>query len=287
MKRWVPFISLSLLWGSSFILMKRGLDAFTPMQIAALRITIAGLVMVPFILGKAKNVPKKAWPFILIIGILGNAIPAFLFPLAETKINSSSTGILNVMSPVFTLILGVMFFGFRFKKTQNYGVFVGFLGALILLLMGGGEVNVEEHIFYSLLVIFATVLYGLSTNITKRYLQEVSPIYASGFALVFVSIPYWIYLLGFSDILSVFQTNEYAWASLGYISILAALGTSLALVLFYYLVQQTSTIFSASVTYIIPIVALAWGLLDGETFSPWELFGMFVIMLGVYLVNSK
>lgn len=287
MKRWVPFLLLSFLWGSSFILMKRGLDAFSPLQIAALRICIAGLVMLPFVWGKAKQVSQKAWPYILIIGIIGNAIPAFLFPLAETKINSSSTGILNVMSPVFTLVLGLTFFGFRFKTKQIYGVFLGFIGAIILLSMGGGELNMGSHINYSLLVVFATVLYGLSTNITKKYLQETSPIFASGFALVFVSIPYWIYLLGFSDIEQVFATSEYAWASLGYISILAALGTSLALVLFYYLVQQTDTLFSSSVTYIIPMVALGWGLLDGEIISPWELLGMLVIMVGVYLINSK
>lgn len=267
--------------------MKRGLDAFSPLQIAALRISLAGLVMAPLVMGSVKKVPKDKWKFIFMIGLLGNAIPAFLFPLAETQISSASTGILNVISPVFTLLLGLWFFGFSFSNKQIYGVILGFLGALVLLLMGGGELDFGKHISYSMLVVAATVLYGLTTNIMKRNLNEVSPLYATGFALLFVSIPYWIYLLGFSDIQQVMETNPQAWASLGYVSILAIMGTSLALFLFYQLVQQTSTIFSATVTYLIPIVALGWGLLDGETINFWEVIGMLVIMSGVYLVNSK
>lgn len=267
--------------------MKRGLDAFSPLQIAALRISIAGLVMLPLVIGKAKEIPRDKWKYIFAIGLLGNAIPAFLFPLAETQISSASTAILNVISPVFTLLLGLFFFGFTFKTRQIYGVIIGFAGALVLLLMGGGELDFGKHISYSMLVVIATVLYGLTTNIMKRHLNEISALYATGFALLIVSVPYWIYLLGFSDIYTTFETQPKAWASLGYISILAALGTSLALFLFYQLVQRTSTIFSASVTYMIPIVALGWGLLDGETINFWEVMGMIVIMAGVYLVNSK
>ncbi|MEL6673593.1 MAG: DMT family transporter [Bacteroidota bacterium] len=287
MKKWGIYIFLALVWGSSFILIKKGLIAFTPYQIAGLRILIAAGVLAPFILGRAKEVKPEAWKYIFLIGIVGNAIPAFLFPLAEQKISSASAGILNVLSPVFTMILGVLFFQLKGKVRQGIGILLGFGGAVGLILAGDGEVDIISQLLYAGFVVLATVGYGLSTNIMKRYLSDTPAVLASGFGLAFVSIPYIFYLFFFAELPQTFAEQPHAWTSLGYIFILGAMGTAIALVLFYRLVQITEPIFSSSVTYVIPIVALALGLMDGETITAGQIGFMLVILAGVYLVNRK
>ena len=285
--KWGIYLLLALVWGSSFILIMRGLDAFTPMQIAAFRMIIAGLSLLPFVLGKAHKVKREEWKYIILMGLSGNAIPAFLFPLAETKINSATAGILNVLSPIWVLVLGTLFFSFTFSRRQFMGIFLGFVGVASLILLGNEELAFNENVAYSMLPVLAAMGYGLSTIIMKKYLNQTPSRLASGFGLLIVSIPYVIYLIGFSDIITVFETQPKAWASLGYVSILAVFGTGIATVLFYRLVQMTNPIFSSSVTYVIPLVALAWGLLDGEQIGPWQILSMFVILGGVYLVNER
>lgn len=283
---WTTFILLCLVWGSSFILIKKALIAFNPFQIAGLRMLLAALLLLPFVIGKAKKLTATEWKFVMIMGLIGNGIPAFLFPLAETRINSATAGVMNALSPLFVLLIGFLLFEFRFSSRQVAGVFLGLTGALILILSGGAEVDLWGNALYSILIVIATVLYGFSTNIMKKYLNHAPSVLASGFALLTISVPYSIYLL-FAGIPEVFRTNDHAWASLGYIVILGGLGTAVALVLFYRLVQVSGPIFASSVTYFIPVVALMWGLLDGETFSLAQFGGMGVILVGVYLSNRK
>ncbi|MDX2245578.1 MAG: EamA family transporter [Bacteroidia bacterium] len=286
MTSWAIFILLCLVWGSSFILIKRALIAFNPFQIAGLRMVIAAIILLPFVVGKAKKLTRNEWRYVMVVGLIGNGIPAFLFPLAETHINSATAGILNALSPLFVLLIGFILFNFRFSTQQVVGVILGLAGAMILILSGEKEINLLENTFYTFLVIIATVLYGFTTNIMKRHLNHTPSVLASGFALLTISVPYSIYLL-FSGLPEVFATHEHAWASLGYVSILSALGTAVSLVLFYRLVQMTGPIFASSVTYFIPVVALMWGLLDGERFSMIQFAGMGVILVGVYLANRK
>ena len=287
MLKWILFIGLCLVWGSSFILIMRGLEAFTPLQLGAIRIVIAAAVLLPFVIGKAKKVKKTEWKFILLIGLLGNGIPAFLFPLAETRITSASAGILNMLSPLFVLVLGLLFFGFAFTRRQSLGVVLGLIGVLVLLSAGGQDVDLFEHISYSMLVVLATLGYGLSTVMIKKYLNETPPILASGFGLLSVAVPYLIYLLTISDISTVFAENPLAWESFVYVFILGSLGTAVALIMFYSLLQRTNPIFSASITYVMPIVALMWGLLDGEQIGVMQLLGMGIIFIGVFLANAQ
>jgi drug/metabolite transporter (DMT)-like permease len=283
---WLLFAYLVLTWGSSFILIKRGLEAFDPFQLAGLRIVIAGLVLAPFILHRAREVSRVEWKYILSVGAIGNAIPAFLFPIAETQLNSATAGILNTLSPLFVLGIGVFFFKLQPSPSQKWGILTGFLGASILVLGGGGEIELIDSIYYSSLVILATLCYGLSTNIMKRFLNKTPSVLASGYALLSMAIPYGIYL-SFSGIEEPFvQAHPEVWMSLVYVIILAALGTALALVCFYRLVQVTDPIFSSSVTYAIPIMALFWGLLDGETVYPMQYLGIAAILAGVYLTNK-
>lgn len=285
---WAILVILALVWGSSFILIKRGLDAFSAPQVGGLRLVVAGLCAIPLIWGQAHRVKKEAWKWILVVGVVGNAIPAVLFPLAETRLNSASVGVLNVMSPIFVLIFGFLFFQFRFSVLQIVGVALGFGGVLMLILLGDQTVSVSEHLLYAGAAVLATVGYGLSTNIMKRYLQDVPSTLAPSFALFFMGIPYAVYLIFFAELQIPFQVDsDLAWTSLAYIVLLGAVGTALALVLFYRLVQISDPIIAASVTYLIPIVALFWGWVDGETLTALQSVGIGVILVGVYLVNRK
>ncbi len=284
---WLLFTYLVLSWGSSFILIKKALEAFEPFQVAGLRIVIAGLVMLPFILHRAHEVSRQEWRFILLVGAVGNAIPAFLFPIAETFLNSATTGILNTLSPLFTLGLGILFFQLQPNRFQKWGIALGFIGAIILILGGGGSLDLKANLLYSGLVVLATLCYGLSTNIMKRFLNTTPSMLATGYALLAMALPYGVYLL-FSGVEQVFVSDpSQAWISLACVAILAAFGTALALVFFYRLVQITDPIFSASVTYAIPIVALLWGLLDGEKIYPVQFLGIAAILAGVFFANKK
>ena len=285
---WAILIFLALVWGSSFILIKRGLLAFSPSQVGGLRLSVAGLVAIPLVWGKAHRVPAKAWIWIIVVGVVGNAIPAVLFPFAETKLNSATVGVLNSMSPIFVLIFGFLFFQFRFSLLQVLGVAMGFGGVLMLILLGDQEISMEDNLLYTGAAVLATVGYGLTTNVMKRFLQDVPATIAPTFALLFMGLPFAIYLLIAGNLGEAFSTHgSQAWISLGYIVILGALGTALALVLFYKLVQISDPIIAASVTYLIPIVALFWGWVDGEHLTPLQYLGISIILGGVWLVNRK
>ncbi|MEM7371483.1 MAG: EamA family transporter [Bacteroidota bacterium] len=279
------YFLLAMVWGSSFILMKKALLAFTPLQIGALRMVVAGLVMLPFLLGKASQLSRKDWVFVVAVGIFGNGLPAFLFPMAETHINSASVGMLNSLSPLFTLIIGVLFFRLPFVWTKSIGIILGFVGAAILVLAKDQSVDAMQHVQYAILVVIATIGYGLSTNIMKSFLSELPTLLASGFALVSVAIPYGTYLLIASDISTVFASSPYAWSSFLFIIILGAVGTALALIWYYRLLRLTDPIISSSVAYVIPIVALIWGLIDGEHINGLQFLAMGIILAGVWMAN--
>lgn len=292
MKRISPLLSwgilllLALVWGSSFILIKRGLDAFNPFELGALRMVIAGLCLLPFGFSYFKHVPARAWKPLLLVGLLGNGLPAFLFPLAEQVIGSASTGILNTLTPIFVLVLGVLYFGLPFSGGKLVGVVLGLLGSVLLIVLGEGHISLGEHVLYSAYALLGCIGYAISSNITKAHLNEVNSIAISAFSIISMAIPYLIYLLFVLSKEPIFL-RPHALASLGYISILAVLGTVFALILFYRLVQLTDPVFTASVTYLIPIVAVSWGLLDGEQLSPYQFIGMGVILLGVYLTTQN
>lgn len=289
-RRWFAafiFLFLCLTWGSSFILMKKGLESFSPLQIAGLRLVAAALTLLPFVLRKLQKLSAQEWRTILTVGIVGNGIPAFLFPLAETHINSASAGILNALSPLFALLLGQLVFQFQFTRAQNLGVLIGFVGAVLLVISGGGELDFFTHIQYSLLVVLATVGYGLSTILIKKYLNHTPPILSTGLAFCMMAIPYGLYLVFFGQMGTALATQPKFWESLVYILILGSGGTALAVYLYYRLIQMTDPIVASSVTYLIPVVALGWGLLDGEIFQAGQVLGMAVILIGVYLANRK
>jgi drug/metabolite transporter (DMT)-like permease len=283
---WCILIALALIWGSSFILMKRGLNVYTSDEVAALRIFIAFLFLSPLIFKHVKKPLLKHWPAFLGMGMLGNFLPAFLFTKAETVISSSLAGMLNSLTPLFTLLLGVLLFKSKTKLINGIGILIGLVGAIGLLTVGKTE-DMNNNLSYGLYVVLATFFYALSVNIIKKFLNEVPSITATVWALMLIGPPAGIYLFGCTDFTVRLQNDPAALNSLGYVTILAVFGTAISVIIFNVLIRNTNALFASSVTYLIPIVAMCWGLFDKEAVLPMHFIWIALILLGVYLVNKK
>ena len=286
----VELIVLAIIWGSSFILMKRAL--FDPEgnkvlqgdHLGALRMVISGIVIFPFVLRQMKKYSFKKRGLFFLVGMIGNGLPAVLFGIAQTQIDSCVAGILNATVPIFALIIGVLFFGLKTQWTSLLGVFFGFLGVGILVLLDAqGSLDFNA---YALLILAATVCYGVSVNLIRKFLHDVPSLVITGCAFGFQIIPFGGYLL-FTNFTDVLTTEPMIWRSLGYTSVLAIVGTSFAVWLFNDLIKRTSQVVATSVTYLIPLVAIAWGVADHESFGLYDFFGAVIVLIGVYLINKK
>lgn len=282
---WILLICLSLVWGSSFILMKRGLEAFSSEQVAALRIGIAFVFLLPFLIKHYKIDIKKYGLGLLIMGMFGNFIPAFLFTKAETGISSSLAGMLNALTPLFTLAIGNFLLKTKAGKLQIAGVLLGFGGALLLLSFSEGQKSTEPLLFGGL-VVLATLCYAISVNGIKRFLSDLNSIKASVWAFMFMGPPA-LFVLFRSDFLTVLATHPQAYESLGYISILAIIGSALSVMVFNLLIKLSGPVFASSCTYLIPVVAIFWGFVDGENIHGMQIFAILIILGGIWLINSK
>jgi drug/metabolite transporter (DMT)-like permease len=282
---WTLLLMLSLIWGSSFILIKRGLDAFNFEQVAALRLFIAFIFSSIIGWKYYIKLPKGKLKYLFLTGLVGNGIPAFLFTKSETFLGSGIVGILNVLVPLFTLFIGVCFYNLKVKPLNYLGVGIGMIGTLYLLYPDIQELN-EKTLLYSLLVILATMCYGWSSNIIKTHLQDLNPLQITTIAFTFVGPWAGIYLFS-GDFIEVMQTHPKAWASIGYTAILAIIGSALSLIAFNALIKMKGALFATSCTYIIPVVAVLWGLIDHETITSHHIIGFLVILAGVYLVNKR
>jgi len=283
--QWAILGLLSIIWGSSFILMKKGLIVYSSFEVGALRVTIVMFSLLPFILKFFKDIPKNKWKYLIAIGFIGNGAPAFLFAYAQTGIDSYLAGILNALTPLFTLLIGVGFFRIKGTLLKILGVAIGMVGAVGLIAVSGGK-SFEFNLSYGIFVIIATICYAINVNIIKTHLSSIKAIHITGFAYFFTGIPCLIFLL-FTDFGNDLITHEKGIESFIYIILLAVFGTAIALTIFNNLIKHTSALFASSVTYLIPIVALLWGILDGELFKPSFLLWISLILLGVYLVNFR
>lgn len=276
---------LAIVWGSSFILMKKGLESFDPIQVGTIRIMFACLVLLPIAVKNISTHFKKDWKKFLTVGLIGNFTPAILFAYAETGISSSLAGILNALTPIFTLIVGTLAFATKINRWQVLGLVIGFAGSVALTFIGvdGGLGNFNH---FAVAVIVATLGYGISINLLKKFFQNLpTPVLTS---LIFFSVgPIAVIYLLTTDFIPTIINKPESWSSLFYIFLLGAVGTSFALILFNKLIQQTTAVFASTVTYLIPIIAVAWGILDGETLYPIHFIGMAMIISGVYIVNWK
>lgn len=281
--RWFYLILLSLIWGSSFILMKKALIGLSPVQVGALRILIAGIVLVSISYKNLGTITKRQWPYLLISSFSGTFFPAFLFVYAIRHIDSSIASLLNSLTPLNTFVLGVLLFGAPFINKQFFGILLGLLGAGFLIVKGA-QINPDQNYYYALLILLATIGYGLNINIVKRYLQELKPITITLSNFVISFIPASI-ILWASDF-SLLESDAVAKQSLFYVLLLAVVCTAFANVVFYKLVSISSPVFTSSVTYLIPLVAVIFGILDGEKISVFQLIAASIIFLGIYLSNK-
>lgn len=279
-------VILSVVWGSSFILIKKALIGLTPLQLGALRTLFAATFLLLIGFNYVKKIKKHEWKWIAISAFSGTFIPAFLFAFAETEIDSGIASILNSTTPIMALIFGAVLFSIAYTRNQLIGVFVGLIGSL-LLIWSGTEIHPDQNYWYAILVLLASVCYALNVNIIKRHLQDIPAIAIAVGNFVVLIIPAFLVLV-FSDFFNKKTlSNPLVHESLGYLVILAIIGTGVAKVLFNKLVQISTPVFASSVTYTIPIIALFWGLLDGESFSLWQAAAALVILLGVLLTNRK
>jgi len=284
---WIILIALSLVWGSSFILMKQGLKAFSSDEVAGLRITIASAFMLPFLVAHYKLDVKKNLKGLLLMGVFGNLIPAFLFTKAETQISSSLTGMLNALTPMFTIIIGMISFNHKISKNQIIGVLVGLIGAIALVMMGDDKDDQTKNVMYSLLVAAATLCYAISVNGIKAYLGHVNSLTATVWSFTLIGPVAAIYLFGFTDVIAHATQHPEGMRSLGFVSILAIVGSALSVVVYNTLIKLSGTVFAASCTYLIPIVAIGWGLFDGEIINLAQILAVIVVITGIWMINSS
>lgn len=280
---WFLLLLLALVWGSSFILIKKSLLTFTAYEVGALRIAISFIAFVPLLISRRRDIPWDKWLPLLVIGLAGSAIPAFLYPMAETQLSSSVVGVLNSMTPLFAVIFGVLFFGAKVVRNQFIGVLIGLSGAVLLILLNNSTESTTVN-SYALLVVLGTMLYATSVNTVKKYFQDLNSTTLSAVAFLFVGPPAIAYVL-YCDSFSKVMVSSDGLLSLGAVLILSLAGTVAATVLFYKMVQMTNVAFSTSVAYLIPIIAILLGVLDDEPFSWYILVGMGLILTGVYFTR--
>jgi drug/metabolite transporter (DMT)-like permease len=284
-QKWFYLIILSIVWGSSFILMKKALLGITPVQLGALRMIFTAIFLLSVAFSSIKKIKKRHWKYIIYTALAGTFIPGFLFAFAITTIDSSIVSILNSFTPFNTLILGSIFFGFAFKKAQLYGVLIGLVGTSVLILKGA-DLHPDQNYWYALLIIIASVGYAFNANMLKKYLSDLDALAITTGNFLLLIIPATIVLFC-TDFFETFDSgNEVLMHSLGYLVVLSVLGTGIAKTIYNKLVHISDPVFSSSVTYLIPLVAIFWGVLDGEKLSLIQVFSGAIILIGVYLVNK-
>ncbi|MGB8375355.1 MAG: DMT family transporter [Salegentibacter sp.] len=281
--KWLYLVLLSLVWGSSFILIKKGLVGLTALQVGSFRIIFAALFLILVGFKSLMKLNRRQWKWIVISGFLGSYFPVYLFSFAETEIDSAIASILNATTPLLTLIFGGIFFSAIFTQNKIIGVVIGLLGTIGLIL-SGASINPDQNYLFSGLVIVAASCYAMNVNILKRFMSDISPlgIAAGNFSTLLFPALVALYLSGF------FEQNlgqSEIQLSVMFVAILGIIGTGVAMIMFNKLVQISDPVFTTSVTYTIPVVALGWGILDGETFSSWQFISALIILTGVFIVN--
>ena len=285
-KKWFFLFILAITWGSSFILIKKGLQGLSPLQLGSLRTVISALFIFTIGFKSLKTIQSHQWKWIVITGFLGTFSPSFLFAFAETEVDSGVVSILNSLVPLNTILIGLAVFKITSTKTQVFGVILGFIGASMLI-FNSMELHPDQNYLYAGFVVLATVMYASSVNIIKRYLQDVKPIAIATGNFVAIVIPA-VLVLSFSNFFTI-QTfeNDAIYRSIGCVAILSLFGTVMAKIIFNTLIQISSPVFASSVTYLMPVVALLWGLLDGEVFGLNQGLASLLIVSGIYLANKK
>ena len=283
--KWLLLFFLGSVWGSSFILMQLGLKGVNSIQLGALRILFAGIFLITIGFKQLTKIPSYKWKYIALTALCGTFVPAFLFAIALKHIDGSVSSILNSLTPLNTLIIGLLFFSIQVERRQIIGVIMGFLGCLLLVYFGNND-NTTENYLYAILIFIASIMYGLNVNFIKKYLSDLKPLTISVGNFTIMLIPAFLILFfsGFFDIVSEEKTQH----ALLFITILGIVGTGFSNILFFKLIQLSSPIFASSVTYIIPVMAFILGFsFMNETLNIFQVFGALVVLLGVYFSSRK
>lgn len=283
--KWYLLGFLGCVWGSSFILMQLGLQGVNSIQLGSLRILFAALFLMIVGFKQIAKIPLYKWKYIALTSVFGTFVPAYLFAIALSKIDGSVSAILNSLTPLNTLLVGLFFFGLDVQRRQFFGVIIGFIGCVLLVLFGDGE-NTTENYYYAILIVIASIFYGINVNLIKKYLSDLKPLAIStgNFVVMFVPALLVLYFSGFFDIVH----QEKVQTSLGFIVVLGIVGTGFSNILFFKLIQLSSPVFASSVTYIIPVVAIMLGyLFMNETLSIVQVIGALVVLVGVYFSSRK
>ena len=285
-KKWIYLIALSLIWGSSFILIKKSLIGLSPLQVGSLRIVFSSIMIFLIAFNKIKTIQKDKWRWIAVSAVIGTFFPAVLFAFAETQIDSAVAAILNSLVPMNTVLIGLAVFKISTTKIQSAGVIIGFIGTSVLII-SGSDLNPDQNYLYSGLVIICSILYATNVNLIKKYLYDVNAvaIAAGQFFVIFVPSIIVLVYSGFFDL--EFRNNDLLYDSLLYVLLLSFFGTAMAKILFNKLIQISSPVFASSVTYSMLIVSVLWGILDGELFNINQAVATILIIIGVYLSNKK
>ncbi len=282
--KWLLLFILALIWGSSFILIKRSLVGLSPMQLGSLRIIFCAIFLLLIGFKSITQIKQHQWKYIALTSLFGTFIPAFLFAIAQTQISSSVSSILNSLTPLNTLLIGGLAFGLTFKRTQVLGVIIGLVGTL-LLIVNGAMHHPNQNYWYTLLILISSICYATNVNLLKKHLSDVKPLAISTGNFLVMLVPALIVLFS-TDFLSVVHHVEVQHSML-FVLVLGVVGTGIANIIFFKLIQMSSPVFATSVTYLIPIVAFFWGLLDNEMLTQVQFLGAFVILIGVYLSSKK
>jgi drug/metabolite transporter (DMT)-like permease len=281
---WLLFIALSLVWGSSFFLMKEGLKALNAFEVASIRIASAGIVLLPFLPASLRGIPRKKARVVMLSGVLGTFLPAYLFCVAETRLDSALAGILNALTPLFTLVVGAFFFHNTVPAKKWFGVFLGFAGMVLLMLSGGKAIG-WGYMGYASYILLATLLYGVNVNLVNKYLHDIASLHIATVAFAVLLLP----ALGVLWYTGFFAEAGQApgWGkAVAASAVLGILGTALASVLFYMLLKKAGPVFASMVTYGIPFVAVGWGISAGESITTMQVACLLVILAGVYLARK-
>ena len=285
LNKWFYLIALSLIWGSSFILIKKALVGLEASQLGSLRIIFSSIFIFLIAWRNIFSIKKIEWKWITISAFLGSFFPAFLFAFAEKEIDSSVASIINSIVPLNTLILGMIIFKIESTKRQIIGVLVGFFGTY-LLISSGLKLNPDQNYNYAGLVILCSFLYALNVNIIKKYLHHLSALTITVGHFTAIILPAVLVFL-FSDFEFSSLEKDEVKTSIFYVFILALFGTALAKIIFNKLIKISSPVFASSVTYSMLIVSIFWGIVDGEKFSVYQLIATLIIVFGVILTNKK
>ncbi|MCH1444094.1 MAG: DMT family transporter [Candidatus Marisimplicoccus sp.] len=285
MRKWGTLVILSLIWGSSYILIKKGLTGLTPIQLGSLRVIVTTIIIAPIGYQKIKHIPRQKMKWVALSAFVGSFFPAYLFAFAETEISSSITAVMVSLTPLFTLLISVFVFGEELLKKQVFGVLIGFTGIIVLI---NNELFASSfNILYIMFIVLAAFCYAINANVLKYKLSNIPALGIVFMSFLFMFIPAFI-ILCFSDFpFSDFTSDPLIIESIIYIVILALFGTAIAKVLYIKLLAISTPVFSVSTTYLMPVVAIFWGLLDGEEFKLTQFTGTAIILLGVYLVTKK